>query len=1584
MLKRFSLLTLIAAALAGDNAVRAQGLFAGPNVNMVNSGKKKAADMKWPQDNIFLQASNEPSMDPSTRNPLNILAGANDYRAVDFSGLDGIAESGDVWVADFKSFDGGLSWTSNLHPGCSFKINGALIPECRDGGVLEGKFAASSDPVVRTAHNGLFYYAFIAFNRGNNATGAIAVSRYIDNNNKPAADKDNFGADQRIPFLDTTIVDKGTAGTFLDKPAFFADVPRANAPSCSIGGAAGVPSQSFPAGNIYLAYAKFTGQDSSDPDNNPKSQVLLAKSSDCGKTWKITQVAQSFALNNGLSIAVDPNNGNNVYVAWRLLKAAKNDDAIMIAKSTNGGASFGNPVQVVSFPLPAPGTPPAIFDQPKVGAGVTGAVNGVNITGPSFRTKAFPVLAIDGNSRLYLAWSQRGMVAGTSDARIVLTTSTDSTNWSPLQQVAPIPGTSWNPGGRGHQLMPAMTVVGDRLAVAFLDQGEDHTKATYATSTSPEVRVPIGSLLDHPEFVYTPYIADGTPGLKLRHTLDVRVAYAIVSNGPPVFQPSVKVSRYRAGAKPGSSPGAPKPLEQIEFNPPNFTMFVHGTSSFIGDYIEIKGLSAIPSGNGWRPNLRLPGDPPTMVFNTALNVAWADDRNVRPPYDKNWANWTPVGSPATVSPGTTATTSGTIATPGSSLFCSAGTDCAAGTQRPACQPRQAMARNQNVYTARLDSGVYMAAVSNFKQPGTDVTGAPIKRAYTLVVQNTTPDCRSFVLSFANVPAGVSFLSFLQNSVPSPNQLTVNIPGKSTISRTVYVTSSVNPPPTVTVNAQEVFSMQCGTAPSGLQASAALNPDPTNPAVIDAVTGGSLGPESYTPDILSVNSVFSGNSNQNILNPVVTDGDIIDGDIIDGDIIDGDIIDGDIIDGDIIDGDIIDGDIIDGDIISGTMVDTNITTANIGNTPGSFQLKLYQKKTINVCPASCGKPGQPSCPIGCLKLQMIVRKTARKLQSGTCPKNNPFCATACQLQATGTSVTVANVPRPRFSKPGQLPTADGDIIDGDIINATTAFGPLDDSTKVTLRSVDPSGTTSPVRMAATVADAVTAQGPPASSVIGAQPANTGNSIPSLTFIVTKEVVDGVSGLAYNPNHQPLGVYGGISPVTTTIIGGTLSPCSLTLTAGVLSGTPPSPATCTITVKSQDSAVPPHVDTQDIAVRIGAPLAVTTASLPGIPPGGSYSATLAATGGFLAYTWSVIEGSLPPNFTLSSGGTITGTAPASPGIYNFKVQVVDTSCLVDVNNCQPQTASKSLTIAIDNTPPVIVPTVTPAPNAAGWHKTLPVSVSWSVTDPESGIASSTGCGPTIFTNETGGTTLTCSATNGAGLSNSVSVTIKIDTTPPTISLTRPPPPPANTNYLLNTVVTAAYTCADALSGLSAPCVGVATNTTAGTPPTAVPNGASLPSPVGAYTFAITATDVAGNSSVITANYAVTYNFIGFASPLLTAGPASAPTNSGSANQGQGLPVKWQLTDGNGVAITNLASLTSLMAVPSSACGPPGPSAVNICSTVGGVSSCAGSTTYRGDTSGNFIVNADTTAMAKACYEIVATFNDSKAYGTLVKLQ
>src|SRR5439155_383069 len=73
--------------------------------------------------------------------------------------------------------------------------------------------------------------------------------------------------------------------------------------------------------------------------------------------------------------------------------------------------------------------------------------------------------------------------------------------------------------------------------------------------------------------------------------------------------------------------------------------------------------------------------------------------------------------------------------------------------------------------------------------------------------------------------------------------------------------------------------------------------------------------------------------------------------------------------------------------------------------------------------------------------------------------------------------------------------------------------------------------------------------------------------------------------------------------------------------------------------------------------------------------------------------------------------------------------------------------------DTTPPVITPSIAGTTGANGWYVSN-VTVAWSVTDPESGITFSSGCGPTTLTADTAGITLVCTATNGVGLSASVS--------------------------------------------------------------------------------------------------------------------------------------------------------------------------------------------------------------------------------------
>jgi len=85
-------------------------LIPGPNVNMVSG-------TEWPQGDPFLQRQNEPSLAVSTRNPMHVFAGANDYRTVDIPGLPTGIETGDSWLGVFYSYNGGDTWRSTLLAG---------------------------------------------------------------------------------------------------------------------------------------------------------------------------------------------------------------------------------------------------------------------------------------------------------------------------------------------------------------------------------------------------------------------------------------------------------------------------------------------------------------------------------------------------------------------------------------------------------------------------------------------------------------------------------------------------------------------------------------------------------------------------------------------------------------------------------------------------------------------------------------------------------------------------------------------------------------------------------------------------------------------------------------------------------------------------------------------------------------------------------------------------------------------------------------------------------------------------------------------------------------------------------------------------------------------------------------------------------------------------------------------------------------------------------------------------------------------------------------------------------------------------
>ena len=274
------------------------------------------------------------------------------------------------------------------------------------------------------------------------------------------------------------------------------------------------------------------------------------------------------------------------------------------------------------------------------------------------------------------------------------------------------------------------------------------------------------------------------------------------------------------------------------------------------------------------------------------------------------------------------------------------------------------------------------------------------------------------------------------------------------------------------------------------------------------------------------------------------------------------------------------------------------------------------------------------------------------------------------------------------------------------------------------------------------------------------------------------------------------------------------------------------------------------------------------------------------------------------TTGTSGTFTGTAGSSYAFYSIARDLAG-------NLEAPKTASEATTsVVVDTTPPVITPAITGKQGQNGWYISS-VTVSWSVTDPESGIASSTGCSSAAVTSSTPGATFTCSAANNAGLSGTSTVNLKVDLAPPVLSLPSPINVTASTSA--GAVVSYTTTAADNLDpNPTVSCVPVSGSTFA----------------VGSTVVTCMATDAAGNQS--TGTFTITV------SPPATGSADLALINLTSPIVNSGKQLTYLIAAANlgpntarSVAISDSlpAGTTLVSAV----------YAVESCTTLGGIPSC-----------------------------------------------
>ena len=136
--------------------------------------------------------------------------------------------------------------------------------------------------------------------------------------------------------------------------------------------------------------------------------------------------------------------------------------------------------------------------------------------------------------------------------------------------------------------------------------------------------------------------------------------------------------------------------------------------------------------------------------------------------------------------------------------------------------------------------------------------------------------------------------------------------------------------------------------------------------------------------------------------------------------------------------------------------------------------------------------------------------------------------------------------------------------------------------------------------------------------------------------------------------------GTAPFTYSMAGApawlTLTPTGVPSASAVLSGTPTTSGSFTVTITAVDAlgCQGSHI----YALIVNCPvITVGPASLPSATVGATYGpVAMTATGGTAPYSFVVTSGTLPPGFTLSTGGVLSGVL-TSAGSFSFTVTVTD---------------------------------------------------------------------------------------------------------------------------------------------------------------------------------------------------------------------------------------------------------------------------------------------------------------------------------------
>jgi hypothetical protein len=262
---------------------------------------------------------NEPSVAVDPRNTSLLLGSSNDYCGVYNRGVAGGAV-GPIWLGYYRSQDAGASWTSSLVPGYP---DDTSYPDV----TARARTASAGDPVIAWDNDGRAFFGSESSDdpAGTPKTfGDVWVARF-ENPDGPGGAPARDG----LRWRGTAVVAKGSSapnllGKFNDKTAI--EVDRSGTPGCD--------------GNVYFSWSRFTG--------NGGVGIYFVRSTDHGVTFS-NPMKVSASIHDVQFPDISVTHNGHVYVTFRQFASGKDQDAVMIVKSTDCGQTFSAPQLVTPF-----------------------------------------------------------------------------------------------------------------------------------------------------------------------------------------------------------------------------------------------------------------------------------------------------------------------------------------------------------------------------------------------------------------------------------------------------------------------------------------------------------------------------------------------------------------------------------------------------------------------------------------------------------------------------------------------------------------------------------------------------------------------------------------------------------------------------------------------------------------------------------------------------------------------------------------------------------------------------------------------------------------------------------------------------------------------------------------------------------------------------------------------------------------------------------------------------------------------------------------------------------------------------------